>query len=211
MIILNWQQDLALNTHQHRIKFAQTERGALYGMKGITYQWFIDFIIWTVVITVFILFSDTTITCTRYQVSNPTKKKKLITHYKNGKKDNLTFGKCGGRTGVLGFPPGESWQGISLSLIHTQFWCTSSLFRGAASGLICIKKHMVVYNLLNEWHDLSPLTTRYLSMACTRARGSIFTGPPFHCLTLVQSGCLCSWHLSWCVLKNFSAWEPLKT
>lgn len=47
-------------------------------------------------------------------------------------------------------------------------------------------------------------------MACTKARGSIFTGPPFHCFTLVQSGCLCSWHLSWCVLKNFRAWEPLK-
>lgn len=63
--------------------------------------------------------------------------------------------------------------------------------------------------LENHMSSHSPLTTRYLSMACTRARGSIFTGPPFHCLTFVQSGCLCSWHLSWCVLKNFSAWEPL--
>lgn len=55
-----------------------------------------------------------------------------------------------------------------------------------------------------------PLTTRYLSMACTKAKGSILTGPPFHCLTLVQSGCLCSWHFSWWVLKNLSACEPLQ-
>lgn len=54
-----------------------------------------------------------------------------------------------------------------------------------------------------------PLTTRYLSMACTKARGSIFTGPPFHCFTLAQSGCLCSWHFNWCVLKNFKACDPL--
>lgn len=62
---------------------------------------------------------------------------------------------------------------------------------------------------LNHIKVLIPLTTRYLSMAWTKARGSIFTGPPFHCFTLAQSGCLCSWHFNWCVLKNFKAWDPL--
>lgn len=54
-----------------------------------------------------------------------------------------------------------------------------------------------------------PLTTRYLSIACTKARGSILTGPPFHCFTFAQSGCLCNWHFNWCVLKNFKACDPL--
>lgn len=78
--------------------------------------------------------------------------------------------------------------------------------------------HVIIVQLctlLSESHvqlnTHTPRTTRYLSIACTSARGSILTGPPFHCFTLVQSGCLCSWHFSWCVLKNFSAWEPLET
>lgn len=54
-----------------------------------------------------------------------------------------------------------------------------------------------------------PLTTRYLSIAWTKARGSILTGPPFHCFTFAQSGCLCNWHFNWCVLKNFKACDPL--
>lgn len=39
-----------------------------------------------------------------------------------------------------------------------------------------------------------PLMMRYLSIACTRARGSILTAPPFHCFNVVQEGCFCSKH-----------------
>lgn len=39
-----------------------------------------------------------------------------------------------------------------------------------------------------------PLTTRYLSIACTNAKGSILTVPPFHCFKFVQSGCRCKLH-----------------
>ena len=47
----------------------------------------------------------------------------------------------------------------------------------------------------------------YRSIACTSAKGSILTSPPFQDLRLVQSGCLCKLHFKWCVLKNLSV-EP---
>ena len=43
-----------------------------------------------------------------------------------------------------------------------------------------------------------------LPMACTSARGSILTSPPFQDLRLVQSGCRCKLHFKWWVLKNLN-------
>lgn len=115
--------------------------------KKLPHQRFINLIIGTIIITVFILLPDPSIPC--------------------GDSKNQTF--------YLRTQKPENWEH------HV---------------------HILVF---------IPLTTRYLSMACTRAKGSILTGPPFHCLTLVQSGCLCSWHFSWWVLKNLRACEPLQT
>ena len=53
-----------------------------------------------------------------------------------------------------------------------------------------------------------PRITKYFSMAWTRASGSILTVPPFHCLTVLQDGCRCKLHLSWCVLKKRKAEVP---
>lgn len=137
-------------------------------MNGIAYQWFVYFIIWAIIITVFVFFPDSAVSCGD----------KIL-----NLQCNLTASS-------------EKWLTAEKRLVS---WTMQSALQWGWSTSWC--KHSA---------NVSPLTTRYRSMACTRARGSIFTGPPFHCLTLVQSGCLCSWHLSWCVLKNLSAWDPLR-
>ena len=47
----------------------------------------------------------------------------------------------------------------------------------------------------------------FLPIACTSARGSILTSPPFQDLRLVQSGCRWRLHFKWWVLKNLNV-EP---